>query len=646
MLLRKTGCFLYYFLLSLSLNAFTQNPYAINGDATQDNCHCYTLTPAKLKQSGSIWNKNKIDLTQPFNYNFNVFLGCLDTSGADGIVFVLQPVSTSLGSAGEGIGFGGIVPSLGVTIDTYQNFNDDDPAYDHVAIQANGDVVHSSPNNLAGPVKALANSDNIEDCKWHLLNINWQPSKQVLDVSIDGSKRLSLHKDIIGTLFQNNPLVYWGFTAATGDSLNLQQVCTALNAKYILAPHANTCIGTPLMFIDSSVSFGSITNWYWDLGDGSKYNIKNPLAHVYSSAGLYNVKLNIEGNDGCVSDTFKQEVTIGTYPVADFKISPSPICPNTAVSFLDTATLLVGTENYWSWDLGNGMKSNEQNPPAQLYNTGIYPVTFIVKSTEGCIDTVEKNIIVEQLLSIDFTTSGACKDLPVQLNAENSYNATGIKKWYWNFGDNNFSGRQNVSHIYTNGGDYNVRLVAEDNNGCITDTISKQLKIYATNAYAGADTTIFINTSYQLNATGGDSYVWSPSSGLSNPFIANPTVNLQNDATYILTALNVAGCSTNDTLHLKVQKGPEIYVPTAFTPNGDGVNDRFKIFPVGIARINAFGIYNRTGQRIYFSLNASEGWDGSLNGIVQPEGTYVWFVTATTFEGKEMKKQGTVVLIR
>ena len=538
------------------------------------------------------------------------------------------------------------MPSLGVTIDTYQNFNDDDPPYDHIAIQANGDVEHASPNNLAGPVKALANSDNIEDCKWHLLRINWQPSKQLLDVSIDGYKRLSLQKDIISTLFQDNPLVYWGFTAATGDSLNLQQICTALSAKYGLASHTNTCIGTSLTFVDSSVSFGSITNWYWDLGDGSKYNTKKPPAHIYSSPGMYNVKLNIEGNDGCVSDTFKQVITVGAYPVADFKVSPSPVCPNTVVSFSDATNLQVGTENYWYWNLGNGMKSNDQNPPGQLYNPGIHPVTFIVKSTEGCIDTVEKNITVEQLPSIDFTTAGACKDLPVQFNAESPNNASGIKQWYWNFGDNNFSASQNVSHIYTNGGDYSVQLVAEDNNGCITDTINKKVKIYATNAYAGADTTILLNTSYQIYATGGDTYVWSPSSGLSNPFIANPTVDLQNDATYILTASTVEGCSTKDTLHLKVQKGPEIYVPTAFTPNGDGRNDRFKIFPVGITSINAFGVYNRTGQRGYFALNASEGWDGNLNGVLQPIGTYVWFVTATTFEGKEMKKQGTVVLIR
>jgi hypothetical protein len=164
-----------FFLLSLfaiAITADAQTPYVLNGSATQDNCHCYTLTQEIQTQSGSIWNKNKIDLSQPFDYFFNVYLGCKDLDGADGIAFVLQPVSTSLGSTGEGLGFGGIVPSLGVTIDTYQNTNDNDPFYDHIAIQANGDVQHFTANNLAGPVSALSTGGNIEDCQWHILEVN------------------------------------------------------------------------------------------------------------------------------------------------------------------------------------------------------------------------------------------------------------------------------------------------------------------------------------------------------------------------------------------------------------------------------------------------------------------------------------------
>src|SRR5690606_8341162 len=102
------------------------NPYHLNGNARQENCNCYTITPDEFTQSGSLWNINKISLSQPFNYNFNVFLGCSD-AGADGIVFVLQPISTSVGSSGGGLGYQGVNPSIGIAIDTWINSENNDP---------------------------------------------------------------------------------------------------------------------------------------------------------------------------------------------------------------------------------------------------------------------------------------------------------------------------------------------------------------------------------------------------------------------------------------------------------------------------------------------------------------------------------------
>jgi hypothetical protein len=94
-------------LIVIVINTAAQNPYVLNGTATQDNCHCYTLTTELEFQSGSIWNKNKIDLTKPFDYFFNVYLGCKDGNGADGIVFVLQPCKHQPRQRRPGIRFWG-----------------------------------------------------------------------------------------------------------------------------------------------------------------------------------------------------------------------------------------------------------------------------------------------------------------------------------------------------------------------------------------------------------------------------------------------------------------------------------------------------------------------------------------------------------
>ncbi|MFT4545276.1 MAG: hypothetical protein ACI9EQ_001747, partial [Bacteroidia bacterium] len=117
----------------------SQAQYQINGNAAQTACNCWRLTPANNSQNGSVWNVNLFDLSNPFNFTFDVYLGCND-GGADGMAFVLQPLSVNAGSSGGGIGYAGINPSFAVEMDTYVNATD--PGVDHMAFQTNGIVTH------------------------------------------------------------------------------------------------------------------------------------------------------------------------------------------------------------------------------------------------------------------------------------------------------------------------------------------------------------------------------------------------------------------------------------------------------------------------------------------------------------------------
>ena len=91
------------------VTSFSQ--YILNGNATQESCNCYLLTEPQMWQGGSVWQQTKISLNEPFDFKFNVYLGTLDAGGADGIVFMLQPLSTSLGAEGGGMGFDGVSPT-------------------------------------------------------------------------------------------------------------------------------------------------------------------------------------------------------------------------------------------------------------------------------------------------------------------------------------------------------------------------------------------------------------------------------------------------------------------------------------------------------------------------------------------------------
>ncbi|HEU5166246.1 MAG TPA: gliding motility-associated C-terminal domain-containing protein, partial [Chitinophagaceae bacterium] len=131
-----------------------------------------------------------------------------------------------------------------------------------------------------------------------------------------------------------------------------------------------------------------------------------------------------------------------------------------------------------------------------------------------------------------------------------------------------------------------------------------------------------------------------------NPVAAMPLGSTGNIYTYTVTASTSAGCMGVASATLKVYKGPDIYVPTGFTPNADGKNDKFYPITVGIKEINYFKVFNRWGQLVFFTSKLNEGWDGKLGGIQQSTGVYVWIVQATTRDGRVITKKGTVMLIR
>ena len=170
----------------------------------------FTLTPNLTDRHGTVWNNNKIDLNNSFDFTFKVFLGCSDNNGADGIAFVLQSVSTSVGTGGGGggMGFEGIAPSVAVTLDTYQNTSpDNDPSYDHIAIQLNGNLNHSSSTTLTPLTPISATNNNVEDCQNHTLRVVWDASTKNLSTYFDQQPRVNATMDFVNMVFGGTNLV-------------------------------------------------------------------------------------------------------------------------------------------------------------------------------------------------------------------------------------------------------------------------------------------------------------------------------------------------------------------------------------------------------------------------------------------------------
>lgn len=638
-----------YFIVLLNLLWYTgtsaqTDTYIRNGAATQNTCNCYTLTTATVSTSGSVWNASKINLANPFDFIFNVYLGCLDETGADGIVFMLQPISTSVGTSGGGMGFEGVIPSVGVTLDTWQNPQDNDPFYDHIAIQANGNLNHSA--NLAGPEQASVSSPNIEDCQWHTLRITWDPSTTTLRAYFDNVLRVSSTVDIVATVFGNDPQVFWGFSGATGGSYNLQQFCTALNPSFTTNNAANTaCIGETLDFTNGSESFAPIASYYWNLGDGTTYNTRDIPPHTYSAPGVYDIKMAITGFDGCNSDTLRRTVTVGDYPAAGFTVEDT--CAGKPPRLVNTSSVTVGTINQWNWQVDGNPYPSVPIPDLTSLPAGNYGLSLDVTSSAGCTSPVFRQQL--ELLPVPELSAAAddgCAGLPIQFNATQLDVSTTVSNWLWQFQPGNSSTLEDPAYIFTQPGNYNVSLSAVSDNGCQSDPVNIPVFVNRAVAFAGRDTVVIKSEPYQLNGSGGGTYLWSPDTWMNDNTSANPVVTPDDDITYRLQVTTAEGCVGTDDVTLSVFKGSAIFVPSAFSPNRDGINEKLGPYYVGIREVGYFMVYNRWGQLIYSTRDRLAQWDGSINGMPQPSGVYVWRLAATDFVGKKYELKGTTTLIR
>ncbi|MCH2200223.1 MAG: gliding motility-associated C-terminal domain-containing protein [Flavobacteriales bacterium] len=195
-------------------------------DAYATGNDCYVITDSQMWELGAVWFNEPVNLNNAFEIELEINFGSLDANGADGVVFVFQQVGVNaIGLAGGGMGFDGFFPSIGIEMDTWDNPETADPTADHMALFAHGETNHNSALQLAGPVNTSPLSTNVEDGQYHPFKLTWDPAAQLIEVFFDCELRISYQIDLINTIFDGDPVVYWGFTGATGGSFNTQTVC-------------------------------------------------------------------------------------------------------------------------------------------------------------------------------------------------------------------------------------------------------------------------------------------------------------------------------------------------------------------------------------------------------------------------------------
>jgi gliding motility-associated-like protein len=195
-------------------------------------------------------------------------------------------------------------------------------------------------------------------------------------------------------------------------------------------------------------------------------------------------------------------------------------------------------------------------------------------------------------------------------------------------------------------------LTVMDSIGCPkpgSDTVTVHV-IPRIPAFAGRDTTIVAGEPLQMNASGGTVYSWSPVTGMDNPNIPNPIIILStqyDSMTYRVKVGTPEGCYAYDDVKVTVFKTqPDIFIPSGFTPNSDGLNDVLRPKVVGMKQFNYFKVFDRWGVMVFSTTQEGKGWDGTYSGTAQASGAYVFVAQAVDYTGKLITKKGTVVLIR
>jgi gliding motility-associated-like protein len=255
-------------------------------------------------------------------------------------------------------------------------------------------------------------------------------------------------------------------------------------------------------------------------------------------------------------------------------------------------------------------------------------------------------VTVRPLPSAGFTGNlSICSGQAITLYGIAEPGSAPITQWFWRLPGTIDSSGPSLQRIFPTPGLYPVSIQVRDIHGCLSQQTIDRIQILGTKAFAGNDTLVAGGVPFQLNGTGGVTYQWAPPTGLSNPSIPNPTATITSDITYILTASTPIGCQSTDTIRIRVFKGPEIYVPTAFSPNHDGLNDILRAIPVGV-RFLYLRVYDRWGNTVFSTIDHRKGWDGTLLGRETPPGTYTWTTEGELPDGRRLSRKGTLQLIR
>lgn len=394
------------------------------------------------------------------------------------------------------------------------------------------------------------------------------------------------------------------------------------------------CLNEAITFsITSQTGVGSFR---WAFGDGNT-STSNPATHIYTdTAGLIQPSLIILDTTG-TCEVFIRDSLLIQQVIAKFSLEDTTGCE----PFSPQITNLMQGEDSFIWDLGDGRQSTDRVPQFS-YPRGSYPLKLSVSSNLGCSDesVIDIDVFEKPIASI-------VGDSSLCIGDSTTLTASGGIEYSWYIDNALFAMTPTIKVSPTTSTTYTV--IIKNSFDCY-DTAATF--VYVQQAPANTplrDTSIIIGEKLFPNVYAGVGYTysWAPPEGLSCTDCPNPIIQTLKSREYIVTIADPSGCFTlNDTINIEVKEAFSLEVPNAFSPNGDGKNDKIFVEGWGLKKLISFKIFNRFGELVYEGDKFEEGWDGTYKGKMQPLETYVYTVEAETYRDEILREKGNITLLR
>ncbi|HIF14718.1 MAG TPA: PKD domain-containing protein [Bacteroidetes bacterium] len=436
------------------------------------------------------------------------------------------------------------------------------------------------------------------------------------------------------------------------------QNISVFNNPNALFTFNDTCIGfaNHLNSISSSPN-GNIMTHQWSFGDGQSSSIDS-TQHIYSSSGSYDVKLTVLDQLGCY-DTMMHTIRVHEKPHTDFNFNNA--CFGEPVIFTNAS--LIGSPyslNTFEWTLGNGVDTSKENFDYLYDGYGTYDIQLIVNSNENCADTLIKQLIIHPLPNTEFSAVPimACEPAIINFTDLTSINSNHIiTEWAWTFGDGGTSSLSNPSHLYEHTGsglirEYDVSLTAKNIFGCIKDTLIEKYITILKKPTAGFNADLLQKLpNFKIkvnNSSSTDVVKWEYDFGFGNTdTIPSPYYIFQDSGLYKIYQIvqNSVGCKDTSDFYILLKPDPVVYIPTAFSPNSDGINDIIYVRGIEIDEIR-FSIFNRWGKMLFRTDDINNGWDGTYMGDRLQPAVFIYTLDVVFHNGEKEYMKGNVTLVR